>query len=683
AVKGSVLGLAISGLKWNDLESYYRMNQGIDISAGKLADNSGLGKVGALTGMKTMQLESAPLPYITAEDGDWIKNKTWKNGDVQQIPNSIGIDGKTLVDWNIVKIGHNITAPGKDIKVSGLLLDSNRLTIKNRDSKDGQSLEVSEYLNISKGAVLELVGESQLIQKENSVLGTGTGILMRDQQGTGNMFNYNYWGSPVSTAGSAGSRTFSLKSVLYDGDVDKQITWIAPHTFTPTSPVSISTRWLYTYKGGANDYDVWKRINEKSEVQVGHGFLMKGAGAYNATDKNYTFKGQPNNGTIHIPVGGPNQAVVVGNPYPSAIDAVQFMKDNSKVLKPGSALLFWEQSPESKTHIAKEYQGRYSYSLITGTVPAAVPPGGYMQGSVNASPGNAKKIPGRYIPVGQGFYVEVNETGGNIEFNNGQREFVKEKDGESVFLRTPENGPDRVQKRGTASNANDIQRVRFEFTTPEGAIRSLLLGFTPDDAATDGIDYGYDGLNSDDFPSDLSFAIEDKKFVIQGVGAFDINKKYPLDMSLNIAGNIELALTGLENFDATIDVFVYDAQMDTYTKINNTGFQMPMQSGQYSDRFSIVFTTDSTLSTIDQEFKDITVKYLQKTAEIYVHTPASIEVRQVNLINMIGQSVKTWNISDTHYSEEFKIPVKDITTGNYIIQIETSTSSYSKKVVIQ
>ncbi|MEO5789536.1 T9SS type A sorting domain-containing protein, partial [Gelidibacter sp.] len=668
---------------WNDLEGYYRMNQGIDISAGKLADNSGLGKVGILTGMKTMQLESAPLPYTTAEDGDWSKNKTWKNGDVQQAPNSKGIDGNTNVDWNIVKIAHNITATGQDIKVSGLLIDSKRLTIKNRDSKDGQSLEVSEYLNISKGAILELVGESQLIQKENSVLGTGTGILMRDQQGTGNMFNYNYWGSPVSTAGSAGSRTFSLESVLYDGDADKQITWIAPHTFIPTSPVSISTRWLYTYKGGANNYDVWKRINEKSEVQVGLGFTMKGGSAYNAPDKNYTFKGQPNNGTIHIPVGGPNQAVIVGNPYPSAIDAVQFMIDNKNVLKPGSALLFWEQSPEGKTHLVKEYQGRYSYSVITGTVPAAVPPVGSVAGSVNAGPGNAKKIPGRYIPVGQGFYVEVNDIGGIIEFNNGQRKFVKEKDGQSVFLRTPENGSDVVQKRGTASNANDIQRLRLEFKTPEGAIRYLLLGFTPDDAATDGIDYGYDGVNSDDFPSDLSFAIEGKKFVIQGVGAFDVNKKYPLDMSLKTAGNVELSLTGLENFEAPIDVFVHDAEMDTYTKINNTSFQMPMLSGQYSDRFSIVFTTNSTLSTIDQEFKDVNVKYLQKTAEIYVQTPASIEVRQVYLINMLGQSVKTWNMSDTHYSQEFKIPVKDLTAGNYIIQVETSTNSYSKKVVIQ
>lgn len=681
AVRGSVLGLEVSNLKWNDLEGYYRMNQGIDIAAGKLADNSGLGNIGILNGMKTMQLESAPLPYTTTEDGEWNLAKTWKNGSVQQTPNSIGIDGKTLIDWNIVKIGHNVTATGKNIKVSGLLVEGNRLTIQNHDITDGHSLEVSEYLNINEGAVLELVGESQLIQGKNSVLGTGTGILMRDQQGTGNMFNYNYWGSPVSTAGSADSRTFSVAGVLHDGDLP--VLWTANNNGSPTSPaVTLSTRWLYTYNGNADNYNVWKRINQKTELPVGLGFLMKGAGAYNAADKNYTFKGQPNNGTIQIAVGGPKHAVVVGNPYPSAIDANQFFDDNANVLKPGSALQFWEQSPEGKTHVFAAYQGRYSYYVKTGSVAAARPPVGSSAPSGIAGAGKASKTPGRYIPVGQGFYVEINDKGGKIEFNNGQRKFVKEEVGESVFLRTPESGSDKVQKR-TATNADAIQRVRLEFTTPEGAARSLLLGFTPDDSATDGIDYGYDGLNSDDFPSDLSFAIEDKKFVIQGVGAFDINKKYPLDMSLKIDGNVALALTGLENFDTPIDVFVYDSELDTYTQINDSDFLMSMQAGQYKDRFSIVFRKDSTLSTIDQEFNEIGVKYLQKTAEIYVNTPESSNVRQVSLINMVGQTVRTWNISDTQYSREFKIAVKDISAGNYIIQVELSNNSYNKKVVIQ
>ena len=681
-VRGSVLKLDLSdALSWKNLQAYYQMNQGTDISVGQLTDNSGSGRVGTLVNMKSNQLETAPLPYISRANGNWTDTKTWENGDAQQLPNAVNVDDKTSIDWNIVRTEHDITATDKNIKVLGLLVDANRLTIQNSDSNDGHSLEVTKWLNISEGAVLDLVGESQLLQGKGSLVGPGKGVLERDQQGTGNMFNYNYWGSPVSTAGTSDSRTYTLAGVLFDGN--NPVLWTTGKNGSPTSPaVTLSSRWLYTYKGGANDYNAWKRISQNSEIKVGNGFLMKGAGATTAKDKNYTFKGHPNNGTIKIPIEGA-QAMVVGNPYPSALDADQFLKDNEAVLKSGSALQFWEQSPDGSTHVYADYQGRYSYYVMTGSLPSATPPSGSGATSGIGGVGKSTKTPGRYIPVAQGFFVEGNNTGGTIKFNNEQRAFIKEANGQSVFLRSPEVSSKETQKRDAdTKSTNAVQRVRLAFKTPEGATRYLLLGFTPDNAATDGIDYGYDGLNSDDFPSDLSFGIAGKKFVIQGVGAFDINKKYPLDMTLKIAGAVELSLTGLENFETPIDVFVHDAELDTYTQINAMSFQSTLDSGNYTERFSIVFRPDSTLSTIDKEFKEVNVKYLQNTNEIYIKTPASIEIRQVNLITITGQSVTSWDLT-TNYSQEHKIPVKDIAVGNYILQVETNTNSYTKKIMVK
>ncbi|MGC1631940.1 MAG: LamG-like jellyroll fold domain-containing protein, partial [Gelidibacter sp.] len=675
AVRGSILKLDIDGLSWSDLKGYYRMNQGTsDITAGALADNSGSGHAGVLANMNSMQLETAPLPYVSQNNGNWTASSTWLNGSVQQIPNTDGING-TPIDWNIVRTAHNVVASGgDDITLLGLLVDNNTLSIQHTNPDDGQALTVTKYLNIDAGAVLDLVGESQLLQPEGSIVGTGTGILERDQEGTGNMFNYNYWGSPVSTDGTLGARTYDLKRAINDG-ID-QINWIPSHTFPPTSsPVSISTRWLYTYKGDDGAYDVWKRITPDSPIDVGVGFTMKGSGINTATDKNYTFKGQPNNGTIIVNIGGSKQAVVIGNPYPSAIDADQFIDDNQGALLNGT-LQFWQQSPNAATHVLAQYQGGYGYLTKSGGLAPVSPP-------EIAGIGNATTAPERFIPVGQGFYVTGSSSGGNITFKNSQRVFVKESSGTSVFLRTPEGESKTIQSSNDALYVDDIQRVRLAFKTPEGAKRNLLLAFTPDDAATDGIDYGYDARNGDEFPSDLLFAIEGEKFVIQGVGAFDINKKYPLDMMLGITGNVELALTELENFDASIDVYLRDAFLDTYTRINDVNFQLQLEKGNYKDRFSLVFKPDATLSTIDQDFKEIQVKYLQKTDEIYVKTPASIEVRQVYLINMAGQAVKSWNMTNMNFGQEFKIPVKNISEGNYILKVETSTNSYNKKMVIK
>ncbi|MCL8008872.1 T9SS type A sorting domain-containing protein, partial [Gelidibacter japonicus] len=64
-------------------------------------------------------------------------------------------------------------------------------------------------------------------------------------------------------------------------------------------------------------------------------------------------------------------------------------------------------------------------------------------------------------------------------------------------------------------------------------------------------------------------------------------------------------------------------------------------------------------------------------------TPASIEVRQVYLINIAGQAVRSWNMTNMNFGQEFKIPVKDISEGNYVLKVETNTNSYNKKVIIK
>ena len=675
---GNVIGritgpMVATGLNWSNLIAYYRMNRSSDITGGNLIANAGVN--GVLRNMTAPQPESAPVPYVSQNDGDWTALSTWSADNFQQIPNTNGVIASPI-EWNIVRTEHNVSSTNKNIKVLGLLVDDNTLSIENSDPNNGQSIEVTKYLKID--GVLDLVGESQLLQPEGSIVDyTGTGYLERDQQGTGNMFNYNYWGSPVTNAETAGERTYSLAGILYDGNDPVQ--WTGGLNGS-TSPVTLSTRWLYTFENrNFDDYNGWRRITQNTAVDVGLGFLMKGTGAQGSPDQNYTFRGQPNNGDIIVTIGPAAPELLttlIGNPYPSAIDANAFINDNESALYDGT-LVFWEQAPSNNSHYLAAYQGRYSYYNISGGISSTTPP-------EIAGDGNAIKTPTRAVAVGQGFFVEGKASGGDVIFKNSQRLFAREAGGGSVFFRNTEDSTKVSKSQDDAPLFEDnIQRVRLAFTTPENATRHLLLAFTPDDDATDGIDYGYDASNSDDFPSDLSFAIQGRKFVIQGVGAFDINKKYPLDMTVGVTGNVAIALTELENFDEDIDVYVHDALLDTYTRINTVSFQANLEKGNYNGRFSIVFQPDTTLDIIDQDFKDISVKYLQKTDEIYVKTPASIEVRQVYLINIAGQAVRSWNMTNMNFAQEFKIPVKNISEGNYVLKVETNTNSYNKKVIIK
>ncbi|MGJ8594160.1 MAG: PKD-like domain-containing protein, partial [Aquaticitalea sp.] len=92
-VRGSVLGMDVAGLNWSNLLGYYQMNQSSDINSGQLADDSSANNVGALQNMTTLQAETAPVPYMSDQNGNWSTPSTWLNGNVQLIPNGLGVDG--------------------------------------------------------------------------------------------------------------------------------------------------------------------------------------------------------------------------------------------------------------------------------------------------------------------------------------------------------------------------------------------------------------------------------------------------------------------------------------------------------------------------------------------------------------------------------------------------------------
>ena len=108
----------------------------------------------------------------------------------------------------------------------------------------------------------------------------------------------------------------------------------------PTGLLKIFTYWLYKFYGPADAYNAWEKINETTPLQAGEGFTMKGpAGTISiATRFNYVFKGLPNNGDILLDldkIGGDVERLI-GNPYPSAIDAKEFILDNLSVAEGGN-----------------------------------------------------------------------------------------------------------------------------------------------------------------------------------------------------------------------------------------------------------------------------------------------------------------------------------------------------------
>ncbi|KDN54304.1 LamG-like jellyroll fold domain-containing protein [Flavobacterium seoulense] len=683
SVFGVTVPLAVSGLTWANLEGYYPMIQTSDLVNGYLLDKSPNARNGRLLNISTPQPETAPLPYTSKNDGTWEANNTWTNGTVWNIPNTKGIDNTTFIDWNIVQTANNITTAGNKT-VLGLLVNNNTLS-----ANSNNKIEISHYLKLN--GKIDLVNKSQLIQPLESVLDvTSSGFIERDQQGQSNLYNYNYWSSPVGTVNTtANNVNYTVGNVMKDGTTTtpQNIRWIGGDRGTPTSPISIPRYWLFKFDNYVNAYASWVQINENSAIRVGQGYTMKGSGASTAT-QNYTFVGKPNNGLINSNSVSASQLLLAGNPYPSALDSEAFINDNENSIN--GSIYFWEHYASNNSHFLKDYQGGYAIRNKTG----GVAPSSANVDFISKLGTPSRGIPNRFIPVGQGFLL-IGKTGagGTITYNNNQRAFHKEDDsGNSNVIFKISNS----NKTAWRNSNNDTiteekhKKIRLGFNSHNDYHRQLLLGFI-DGKATNKIDYGYDAQNMDNFPNDMFFQIEDNQFIIQGVDAFDKNASYPLGVKTNAEGIVKFMIDELENFDDNQAVYIFDNETNKYYNIREKQFEVNLTPGINTTRFSLRFINPADSPIIEPEapLKDpskdcIVITYTQKSDYISISNNCdNIKIKKLSLYSSSGAEIDQLKITEDKNQSNIIMNIKRNTTGMYIVKAETTNGEYTKKIIIQ
>ncbi|ORL46215.1 hyalin domain-containing protein [Zunongwangia atlantica 22II14-10F7] len=762
-LRGTVLPLDVPGdLNWDNLEAYYQLIGNSEALAdGVTPDFTGNNSSGLMRNISTSQENTAPLPYVLNEENqDWTNNATWRlasvinqkevsERQVWKAPGAYGIDGNTTIDWNIVEISKNVfypfTSTTQPLQLLGLISISDTLDINGTNPPEasaGNPLIITDYLKLD--GVIDLNGESQLIQTEGSVLdANSTGSIQRDQQGTANSYNYNYWSSPVST-GSPNSG-FTIAEVLKDGTDPKNIQDISfkrQYTWADTRNYSgekrISTYWLNTFHQTAT-YAGWQQIDQNTPLSAGVGYTMKGtSGAINISSlQNYTFSGLPNNGNILLPIK-PRENFLIGNPYPSAIDGEQFILDNlssetvngatgDKNLFNG-AVYFWDHFGQTNSHYLQDYVGGYATLNLIGSVPAVA-----TDERINANSSQSERLPGRYIPIGQGFFVSsyLSETFSNITisegdilFRNEQRVFRKENTSEeSQFLR-PESVFMKTLNASVNLKTDDRQKIRLNFRSPDGIHRQIVVG--ADENTTSGFDLGYDAPLYDRQREDMFWLIDNQPLVIQGVP--DFNKERELDLGVLVRSNNEfyIEIDSLENIPSEKEIYLLDRTDSTYFDLKTERYTATIDSGYYNDRFAITFQKIEEQDENDEENEeeetpddneddseenpddenpdddtndpekpdlpeneetdddDITgsfkVYYLSKDESVYLENPELIKIDRVLIYNINGSLVKDYH--DIPTVDEIYIPLESkISSAVYILRIYTENGVTNLKFV--
>lgn len=699
AVQGKTLLIDIPGLNWNtDLLGYYPMNT---IVSGDLIDESSNTSNGRIRNILTSQPQTAPLPYTTKANGSWndVSGTTpWTNGDtVWDAPNSVGIDGTTIIDWNIVETSHDVTIDtysglGREREVLGLIVASNELQVNgNTASGTGNGLTVSQYLKID--GTLDLEGESQLIQPEGSILDvTSSGTLERDQQGTADLYTYNYWAAPVGVSNTtSNNNSYTLPDILNDGTnpaSPNNITWLTSgYNGTSGSPVGIADYWIWKYANQVSDnYPSWQHVRSTNSLQAGEGFTMKGTtdtGGVITTEQNYVFNGKPHNGDITLTLSAGND-YLIGNPYASAIDADEFIKDNisSSSHPSGRAatniidgtLYYWDHFANA-SHLLADYEGGYATYNLTGTAVAVS-----NDIRINNSGAVGTKVPGQYIPIGQGFFVTA-EDGGTITFKNSQRVFAKE-GASSQFMRSVGKGKKNNAQNNSLRQQNAVdtrEKIKLMFDSPSGYHRQLLVGADP--IASNDYDFGYDGILIDESNEDMYWSLNDKKLVIQGVNNFETTQTLPLTIKIEQEGTATIRIDELKNISNEKNIYVHDKVLDTYHDLRNSNYEVFLTVGEHLDRFEITFANGEALSNPIDDLVNIDVHYSNSINSIIIINPSNKNITSVKMINILGQTIyQNNNKIEDDYSE---IKIKDLNTGAYVIKLVSNNQTLTKKVIVE
>ena len=524
-------------------------------------------------------------------------------------------------------------------------------------------------------ASIYLRKESQLLQGEKSTnKNSGNGWLSVFQEGTSNAFDYNYWALPITdniSANQFGAVIFQpktstrSKSALVTNDLEGR-----------ANPLKISSRWIYKYSG--SEYTDWQHVGVNFDVAPGEGFTMKGVNGsdhtiINGVENNpgnkqrYDFRGLPNDGEIKVPIKN-EKSVLVGNPYPSALHLQSFLFEN-----PASTGIayFWDSRDNGDSHYLKDYEGGYgSYSPGANAYAPAVfktyNGGGEETGN---SGGNGAPIAREYSPIGQAFMF-TGKSDGYIHFKNSQRRFQKENSLTSEF---------KNQQK------SEIPLLKLNVGFNDLYTRPLLLAFREDSSKEE--DWAMDAKIYGVLENDAGWNIAEAFYNIQ-VRPFRKNDKIPLFINLIEASKLTFSLDDLRDFEDE-NIFLFDAELETYNQLNLNEFSIDLEKGNYSKRFFISFMQEkednilpeTTEEELDFLFPDALIVQNNLKAQLEIEMVQS-DLKQILLYDLNGQMIynKTIAIGSTKHN----LPTSGLQDAIYIVKIISSENlEFTSKISIK
>jgi hypothetical protein len=369
---------------------------------------------------------------------------------------------------------------------------------------------------------------------------------------------------------------------------------------------------------------------------AGTGYIIRGPETPFQNPFDAFFVGVPNNGVFPLSGITPDKSYLLGNPYPSALDADTFLDANSNVLD--GTLYFWtHKTPLSlATSIPNPGPGwAYTYSL--NDYAAYNPVGGvgiddvaFLPGGSPAPNGSAK--PTGKIASGQGFFASSKTaiSGSDIVFNNSMRVGVGGITGNNnQFFKT--------RNPTTKTALIEKHRIWLNLKNTQGAFKQTLIGYITN--ATNEYDSRFDGesFDANEFVDFYSLN-QDKNLVIQGRALpFDENDEVPLGYRTTIEGDFTINIDQVDGVLTNQAVFIEDKLTNTVFDLKSGNYTFNTVAGTFNDRFILRYT-NKTLGTTDLETLENQILVSNKNKQIKVNSAVET-IDKVIVYDLLGRQI--------------------------------------------
>jgi hypothetical protein len=356
----------------------------------------------------------------------------------------------------------------------------------------------------------------------------------------------------------------------------------------------------------------WVAMDSNTNMTVGKGYIIRGPETYSNTvraDYTASFVGVPNNGNVTSETLDSGKYYLLGNPYPSALDADQFITDNP-ILQ--GTLYFW-------THNTPVILGGY-YRYNVNDYASYNLTGGVVTKKAAVAPGYNTQAPDGKIAAGQGFFAGISLPG-TITFTN--------------LMRFGSNNQFFKPAKTSKSAIVEKNRLWLNLYNTEGAFKQTLIGYIG--GATNDTERGYDGVTFDSNKYLDFYSVNNgKKLVIQGRAIpFLDTDIVPLGYKTTIAGDFIISIDKADGNLFNRAIYLEDKLTSSIHDLRSSDYTFSTGIGTFDDRFVLRYTNKSlSISDIEDMEQTLLVSVKEKIIKV---TSTKENMSEVSVFDVTGK----------------------------------------------